>query len=73
MIEEVQHGLELTDEQLRSSWEVLDQYGNMSSASIIFVLQNNLIGNHQSGELVEKGFRRGAAYAIGSGAQGAWK
>merc|ERR1712178_175524 len=39
IIEEAQNGLGLTEEQCKYSWEVLDQYGNMLSPSVMFVLQ----------------------------------
>jgi len=39
ILESVQNGLQLSADQLQSSWEVLDQYGNMLSSSIMFVLE----------------------------------
>lgn len=38
ILESVQAGLQLTDDQLQPSWEVLSQYGNMLSSSVMFVL-----------------------------------
>ena len=39
IIDALQSGLQLTDEQTEPSRAVLRQYGNMSSASILFVLK----------------------------------
>jgi alpha-pyrone synthase len=39
IIESVQKSLNLTDEQLHASWNVLDNFGNMLSVSIMFVLK----------------------------------
>ena len=39
MIEQVQKALRLTDDQLRFSRSVLRQYGNMSSPTVLFVLE----------------------------------
>ena len=35
----VQGGLELSDEKMMDSWNVLKNYGNMSSTSVLFVLE----------------------------------
>jgi predicted naringenin-chalcone synthase len=40
ILDSLQNGLELTDEQLRASREVLRNFGNLSSVSILFVLKN---------------------------------
>ncbi len=42
ILDSLQNGLELSDEQLKSSREVLRNYGNLSSVSILFVLKNIL-------------------------------
>lgn len=39
ILESVQAGLQLTEDQLQPSWEVLKQYGNMLSSSVMFVLE----------------------------------
>lgn len=44
IIDQVQSTLDLGPEQVRASREVLRDYGNMSSASILFVLRNILDG-----------------------------
>lgn len=38
ILEAVEHALELRGDALRPSWDVLEQFGNMSSSSIFFVL-----------------------------------
>jgi predicted naringenin-chalcone synthase len=52
IIDQVQTSLALRPEQVRASREVLRDYGNMSSASILFVLRNIL--EHPSRSGVEK-------------------
>lgn len=42
IIQALEQEFKLKSEQSRFSWEVLDQFGNMSSASILFVLKNFL-------------------------------
>lgn len=42
ILDSLQNGLELSDEQLKPSREVLKTYGNLSSVSILFVLKNIL-------------------------------
>src|SRR5215472_11194399 len=42
LLETMQEGLGLTRDQLRYSWEVLRRYGNMSSATALFVLEQAL-------------------------------
>ena len=44
ILDSLQNGLQLTDEQLKPSREVLRNYGNLSSVSILFVL-NNFLNN----------------------------
>ncbi|MGI8747232.1 MAG: type III polyketide synthase [Deinococcus sp.] len=43
ILDKVQGSLELSDEQLRPSREVLREYGNMSSATVLFVLRELLL------------------------------
>ena len=52
ILDSLQNGLNLSDEQMSASREVLKNYGNMSSVSILFVLKE-LIDNHnmESGEI----------------------
>jgi predicted naringenin-chalcone synthase len=42
ILDSLQNGLQLTDEQLKPSREVLKNYGNLSSVSILYVLKNIL-------------------------------
>jgi predicted naringenin-chalcone synthase len=42
ILDKVQRNLELTDDQLEPSREVLREYGNMSSATVLFVLRRIL-------------------------------
>lgn len=45
ILDSLQNGLELSDEQLKPSREILKNYGNLSSVSILFVL-NNIMENN---------------------------
>jgi alkylresorcinol/alkylpyrone synthase len=45
----LQKRLELTEDDLRYSWDMLREYGNMSSASVYFVLQAALKDNAKPG------------------------
>lgn len=40
ILQAVQNSLALSPEQLASSWHVLEQYGNMSSATFLFILEH---------------------------------
>jgi len=42
ILDSLQNGLQLSDEQLKSSREILRNFGNLSSVSILFVLKNIL-------------------------------
>jgi len=57
ILDAVQQGIGLTDETLRQSRDILRRYGNMSSASIMFVLKEMLSANAG----------RGCAMAFGPG------
>ena len=46
IIESVQTALQLTDKQTQVSWDILDNYGNMLSASIMFVLKEFINNNN---------------------------
>jgi len=46
ILDSLQKGLELSDEQLLPSRKVLNNYGNMSSVSILFVLKEILYNQH---------------------------
>ena len=72
IIEEAQNGLELTEEQCKYSWKVLDTYGNMLSPSVMFVLE--LILDEHKAEIAkgQEGFSQGLAFSFspGVGAEG---
>jgi len=72
IIEEAQNGLDLTDEQTKYSWQVLDQFGNMLSPSVMFVL-NLILADHKAARAKgEEGFQQGLAFSFspGVGAEG---
>lgn len=51
IVEHLQAQLELTDEQVRFSLETLHDYGNMSSATVLFVLERMMqVGDPQPGD-----------------------
>lgn len=60
VLDRVEQGLELSDTALDASRAVLRDYGNMSSATILFILQQMLRGGLDEGERV-------AALAFGPG------
>lgn len=72
IIEEAMSGLDLTEEQCKYSWQVLREYGNMLSPSVMFVLE--LILNDHKAALAkgEEGFKQGLAFSFspGVGAEG---
>ncbi len=52
ILEAVQHGLQLKNDELKHSYKVLRNYGNMSSPTILFVLNELFKSNPKSGETV---------------------
>ena len=46
ILDAVQHGLELPPDALRYSRDVLREFGNMSSATLMFVLERILRSSH---------------------------
>lgn len=72
IIEEAQNGLGLTEEQAKYSWEVLDNYGNMLSPSIMFVLELILKDHKKALAAGEPGFKQGIGFSFspGVGAEG---
>jgi predicted naringenin-chalcone synthase len=66
IVETIQSVLLLADGRLRDSFEVLRLYGNMSSPTILFVLQR-LLAQHESGVKDGNGFQSGIALAFGPG------
>ena len=59
ILDAVQHGLVLRPDALRHSREVLRDFGNMSSATLVFVLERILRSSHTTGD--------GMAMAFGPG------
>lgn len=72
IIEEAQAGLGLTDEQCKYSWKVLNDYGNMLSPSVMFVLELILNDHKAARAKGETGFEQGLAFSFspGVGAEG---
>jgi predicted naringenin-chalcone synthase len=65
IIDAMQTVYQLTDEQVRASRSVLRRYGNLSSATILFVLQDI----RQDLEMNGQGAKEGIALAFGPGLQ----
>lgn len=59
ILDAVQHGLTLSPDALRHSRDVLRDFGNMSSATLVFVLERILRSSHATGD--------GMAMAFGPG------
>ena len=72
IIEEAQNGLGLTEEQCKYSWKVLNDYGNMLSPSVMFVLELILNDHKAALKAGEEGFKQGLAFSFspGVGAEG---
>ncbi|KAJ1398270.1 type III polyketide synthase [Ochromonadaceae sp. CCMP2298] len=72
IIEEAQNGLSLTSAQAADSWHVLDNYGNMLSPSVMFVLDRVFQRNKKALAQGEAGLRMGLAFSFspGVGAEG---
>lgn len=69
IIEESQKSLSLNDSHVKDSWNVLENYGNMLSCSILFVLERILKrqNNYTINEEYEKHYKRGLAYSFSPG------
>ena len=52
ILDTVQRGLQLTNNELRHSYKVLNHYGNMSSPTILFVLNEIFKSNPATGETI---------------------
>lgn len=72
IIEEAQNGLGVTEEQAADSWYVLDNYGNMLSPSVMFVLERIFKRNREAVARGEDGYKLGLAFSFspGVGAEG---
>jgi alpha-pyrone synthase len=51
IIEKVQRSVGLSDSQVADSWEILREYGNMLSASVLFVIERMLLRCEQDSSL----------------------
>jgi alpha-pyrone synthase len=72
IIEEAQNGLGVTEAQAADSWYVLDNYGNMLSPSVMFVLERIFKRHRESIKKGEEGYKLGLAFSFspGVGAEG---
>ncbi len=64
ILERVEQALGLTRDRLQASWDVLREYGNMSSATLLFVLQRILQGR-ETGKLFAAAFGPGLTIESG--------
>merc|ERR1712028_230590 len=72
IIEEAQNGLGLSEEQAKYSWNVLSNYGNMLSPSVMFVLELIMKEHNENLAAGKEGFSQGLAFSFspGVGAEG---
>jgi len=72
IIEEAQNGLGVTEKQAADSWYVLDNYGNMLSPSVMFVLERIFKRHREALKRGEEGVKLGLAFSFspGVGAEG---
>jgi alpha-pyrone synthase len=66
IVEKIQSTLALPLDAVQDSYEVLRQFGNMSSATILFILQR-LLARHETGLSRGQGLNHGLAIAFGPG------
>ena len=67
IVEQAQEALDLTDDQVADSFEVLRRRGNMSSPTVLFILKRFLERHREARADGAGGFRRGVAMAFGPG------
>jgi alpha-pyrone synthase len=72
IIEEAQNGLGVTETQAADSWHVLDNYGNMLSPTVMFVLSRIFKRHKEALAKGERGYEMGLAFSFspGVGAEG---
>ena len=72
LVHQAQNGLGVTEAQAADSWAVLDQYGNMLSPSVMFVLDRIFKRHRAAIAKGEKGYQMGLAFSFspGVGAEG---
>ena len=67
IIEESQNGIGIKEDQALDSWAVLEQYGNMLSPSIMFVLERIMKRHEEMVQKGEKGYKLGIAFSFSPG------
>lgn len=65
ILEEAEEILNITKDDLRSSYHVMHQYGNMSSVTIMFVLEHILQDSEQQGKVFAAAFGPGITIEAG--------
>lgn len=72
IIEEAQNGLGVTEAQAADSWYVLDNYGNMLSPTVMFVLERIIKRHREQLKQGKEGYKIGLAFSFspGVGAEG---
>jgi len=72
IIEEAQNGLGVTELQAADSWAVLEQFGNMLSPSVMFVLERVFTRHKKMLAEGKEGYKMGLAFSFspGVGAEG---
>jgi alpha-pyrone synthase len=67
IVDQIRLLLNLNDAQVADSYAVLQQYGNMSSCTILFILARLLTQHQAAQSRSQTGFERGIAMAFGPG------
>jgi len=67
ILEAVHKSLQLTKEQLADSWEILNNYGNMLSPSVLYVIQRHWERKKASKKSSDKGYELGIAFSFSPG------
>ena len=67
IIESVQQGLSLSERDVKESWNILDQYGNMLSSSIMFVLERLYNDNNKNTETKTNNYCIAISFSPGVG------
>ena len=65
ILEKAQEALDITKEDLRSAYEIMYEYGNMSSTTIMFVLEDILKDPTQQGKVFAAAFGPGITVETG--------
>ena len=67
IIEEARNGLGLRDDQVSKSWDILREYGNMLSPSVMFILERILLEQKEMVGRGEEGHKTGLAFSFSPG------